>query len=74
MESPNLVYLEKRYISDQSPMCVYLPSNEILFKMMRACLGCDEVEDLWIYEPQEEKTVPSFINTPVKVPTSNEKE
>ena len=45
----NLVYQAQRYIEDCSPMCVYIPSNEVLFKMMRACIGCDNVEDLWIY-------------------------
>lgn len=30
-------------------MCVYIPSNEVLFKMMRACIGCENIEDLWIY-------------------------
>ena len=45
----NLVYQAQRYIEDCSPMCVYIPSNEVLFKMMRACIGCEHVEDLWIY-------------------------
>lgn len=30
-------------------MCVYIPSNEILFKLMKACIGCDKIEDLWIF-------------------------
>ena len=30
-------------------MCVYIPSNEVLFKMMRACIGCENIEDLWFY-------------------------
>lgn len=45
----NLVYQSKRYAEDYSPMCVYIPSSEILFKMMRACIGTYAIEDLWIY-------------------------
>lgn len=29
-------------------MIVYLPSKELLFKMMRACFGCQTKDDLWI--------------------------
>ena len=29
-------------------MIVYLPSNELMFKMMRACFGCQSKDDLWI--------------------------
>ena len=31
-----------------SPMIVYIPSKEVMFKMMRACLGCNHKEELWI--------------------------
>ena len=31
-------------------MCVYLPSDYLLFKMMKACIGVSEPEDLWIYK------------------------
>lgn len=41
-----------KYKEEVSPDSVYLPSNELLFKMMRACVGCEEVEDLWIYNKQ----------------------
>lgn len=30
-------------------MCVYLPTNDVLFKLMRASIGLDKVEDVWIY-------------------------
>ena len=33
-----------------------------MFKMMKACIGCEEVEDLWIYNPNIEfaEEDPSF--------------
>ena len=45
----NLVYNIERYLEENSPMCVYIPSKLVLLKMMRACLGIERVEDLWIY-------------------------
>jgi hypothetical protein len=48
-EIKDLIYDVDRYIEDTSPMCVYIPCRELLFKMMRACLGCSTIKDLWIY-------------------------
>ena len=48
-EYSNLIYDVDRYLEEMSPMCVYIPSRELIFKMMRACVGCTKVEDLWIY-------------------------
>jgi hypothetical protein len=48
----NLVYHTARYLNDSSPMCVYIPSKEILFKMMKACIGVDKPQDLWIYNEE----------------------
>lgn len=36
----DLVYNLNRYQHDHSPMIIYIPSKAILFKMMRACVGC----------------------------------
>ena len=44
-----LIYNRKRNCEDFSPMCVYIPSRDLIFKMMRACIGCEKIEDLWIY-------------------------
>ena len=43
-----LIYFKQRY-SENSPMTVYIPTKDIMFKMMRACLGCQNIEDLWIF-------------------------
>ena len=43
----DLVYPKNRYVEDQSPLLVYLPSRKIMFQIMRACIGVSHVEDLW---------------------------
>ena len=47
-EKRNLVYSESRYRQDQNPFSVYLPNKRILITMMRACMGVDKPEHLWI--------------------------
>ena len=37
-EKIDLVYNEKRYIKDNSPNTLYIPSKLVMFKLMRACL------------------------------------
>ena len=41
----------ERYKEDMSPSCVYIPSNDVLFKMMKATIGSKVIKDLWIYNP-----------------------
>lgn len=31
-------------------MSLGLPSQEMMYKLMRACICVDKIEDLWIYE------------------------
>lgn len=45
----HLIYNSRRNKEEDSPLCVYIPSKDLMFKMMRACIGCECVEDLWIY-------------------------
>ena len=45
----DLVYHESRYKEEYSPYVIYLPSDDLMFKLMRACLNCKQIEDLWIY-------------------------
>ena len=45
----NLTYQLDRYNEEFSPMCVYIPTNDILFKLMRATIGVDKVQDIWIF-------------------------
>ena len=48
----DLAYPIKCYFEDNSPSCIYIPSNETLFKMMKACVGCQFPEDLWMFKMQ----------------------
>ena len=43
----DLVYNIKRYEKHRCPFTIYLPSRGIMFKMMKACIGCDLTSDLW---------------------------
>jgi hypothetical protein len=54
-EVMNLIYSQNRYTPEHSPLCVYIPSAEVLFKLVRACQGCKKLEDLWIYNPKYAK-------------------
>ena len=44
-------------------MCVYIPTNDVLFKLMRATIGVDKVEDIWIFNEGYQ----SFNNAEVKM-------
>ena len=46
-EDDDLVYPDDRYVDGNSPNVIYFPSNLILFKMMRACLGVSNEMDIW---------------------------
>lgn len=43
----DMVYGQSRYRKDNSPHTLYIPSRKLLFKIMRACIGVDQVKDLW---------------------------
>ena len=58
-----MAYHDSLYDKDRSPMCIYMPSNEVLFKLMRACIGCEKAEDLWIYTCSDQHNdVPKVLN------------
>jgi hypothetical protein len=46
----DLAYPVKCFNEETSPSCVYIPSCEIMFKLMKACVGCSTPEDLWIFK------------------------
>ena len=46
----DLTYTIDRYVEENSPVCVYIPSKLMMFKMMKACIGCHQPEDLWIHQ------------------------
>ena len=45
--SHNLIYKKRCLAKKDSPECIYLPSKECIFKMMRACIGIFSIKDLW---------------------------
>ena len=49
-DDSNLKYPEHRYEYKNSPMCVYIPSDLVLMKMMRACCYLKSAEEspYWI--------------------------
>ena len=46
-ELEKYVYPTFRYIKGQSPMQIYMPSKQILLKLVRACIGCSNESELW---------------------------
>ena len=38
-----------------SPYCMYIPSKRVIFKMMRASIGCYSKQDLWFNQGVEEE-------------------
>ena len=42
-----LVYPKYKYVEGCSPNGMYFPGTYLMFKMMRACLGCRTPKDLW---------------------------
>ena len=47
----DLVYPASRYIEEGSPKCIYIPSQEIMLTIMRACVGVKDPEHLWFNRP-----------------------
>jgi len=44
-----LIYPDYKYHASKSrsPTCIYMPSRPLLLKILRACMGVNEVEELW---------------------------
>jgi hypothetical protein len=47
IKEDDLVYGNDRYIYKNSPNMLYFPSKSLLFKLMRACVGIVNEDDLW---------------------------
>ena len=43
----DLIYCRERLTPLMSPLVNYIPSREITFKLMLACVGCTRTEELW---------------------------
>ena len=44
----DLVYAPSRYVAEHSPIVIYLPNKSVMVKIMRACLGVNDLDELWI--------------------------
>jgi len=42
-----LVYPERRMSANDSPPMIFIPNMQIMFKLMRACIGVKDPKDLW---------------------------
>ena len=45
----DLLYRVVSYSPFHSPECIFIPSDYLLFKMMKACIGAQSEHALWIY-------------------------
>ena len=44
----DMVYSESRMKDPEcSPLCVYIPNRQIMFKLIRACIGVHTASELW---------------------------
>ena len=48
-DSENLKYPDYKYTYNISPTCIYIPSDLVLLKIMRACCFITKIEDLVYY-------------------------
>lgn len=46
----HFVYPKDRILSPNSPMQIYIPNKVVMFKIMRACIGIRQFDDLWYYK------------------------
>ena len=43
----NIMFLERRFQPHSSPLALYIPSKTVMFKIMRACICIERVDELW---------------------------
>ena len=43
-----LVYPAYRYVDEMSPMRIYIPSRYVMLKLIKGCLDCNTIDELWI--------------------------
>ena len=52
----DMVYDYKRYYPANSVPQIYIPRKELMYKLMRACMGVEDASELW-FNRNEEPTV-----------------
>ena len=53
-QASDFVYPVNRLIYSLTPSSIYFPSKKIVCKLMRACIGVTDVDDLWFNQKEEE--------------------
>jgi hypothetical protein len=49
VKAENLIYDKKKYVENYPPKVTYIPSEEIMFKIMRSLINCKKIEDFFIF-------------------------
>ena len=44
-----MAYPDYKYQKEYLPMCLYIPTDEIMVKIIRMCIYVDDVKQLFIY-------------------------
>ena len=57
-ENMKLIYAQDRYHEDNSPSQVFIPAKEVLLKMMKACIGVENIYEVWIYDDTDRGLTP----------------
>jgi len=52
------VYSDCRYYESCSPLCIYIPRKELMFKLMRACVEVKQTNELWFNSNIRKAEVP----------------
>lgn len=42
------IYADSRLSASCSPICIFIPDKQVLWKMMRSCIYVTDPKDLWI--------------------------
>ena len=50
-----MVYPKERYNEGNSPYTIYIPSKDIMFKLMRACIHAEDPTDLWFWNHKKDR-------------------
>ena len=44
-----MFYKKSRLQTLESPKCIYMPTEAVMFTLMRACIEVEHIEELWYY-------------------------
>ena len=47
LTAEKLIYSAHKYKQGTYPRCIYMPTRPMMLKIIRACMGCLSVDELW---------------------------